>query len=69
MISGHTYINRYRESIQKVAFFEDYWDVLKGVLLEITGRSCGWTMVKKHGQGMIILVIVFTIPALLSAGG
>ena len=33
----------YRASSQKDASVEDYWNVLKGALLAVTGRSCGWT--------------------------
>ena len=38
MISGHTYIDKYRVSSQKDASVEDHSNVLKGVWLEITGR-------------------------------
>ena len=37
------HINKYRASIQKDAFVEGFWNVLKGALLEVTGRSCEWT--------------------------
>ena len=43
VITGHTCINWNRISNQKDASVEDYWNVLKGALLEVTGRSCGWT--------------------------
>ena len=77
MISGHTYINRYRASSQNV---EDYENILKRALIEVTGRSCGWTKGSPY-RNMVggylvivivivlcnILVIVFTVSAPLSA--
>ena len=66
MISSHLYINRYRASSQKDAFVEDYWNVLKGALLQVTGRR---PTIKTHGGGIIILVIVLRVSASLSAGG
>ena len=38
-----SYISMYRASSQKNASVELYQNVLKGVLLEATDTSCGWT--------------------------
>ena len=57
-----SYINKYRAGSQKGTCVEGYWNVLKGVLLETTDRSCGWTKyqldIRKHGGGMMMLVIM-----------
>ena len=34
---------QYGASSQKIASVESYWKVLKGALLEASGRTCGWT--------------------------
>ena len=56
-----SHMNKYIDSIQTDGSVEDYWNILKGALLEGTDWSYGWkkgpVRHKKYAGGMMLVIV------------